>query len=337
MDKKRLENYKKLEETRNSKLLVYVTSDRPNLGTQIASDILSPFTEHLDRIGDRDKISLYLYTRGGNTLAAWTLVNLIRNFCKDFEVIVPFNCHSAGTLISLGANRIVMTKQATLGPIDPSVNGPLNPAVPGTNNPNAKVPVSVEFVDAYLQMAKSELKITDQESLAKILIDLSQHIHPLTLGQVYKSKSQIQMLAEKLLEHQDISKENKKSIIKFLCSESGSHDYTIHRKEAKKLGLEIEKPDMELYGLIKEIYDDIESELELRSPFDPNVLLGNQNQAQYQLRRAIIESVEYGTDVFLSEGTVSKQVVQQGQQQQTLIQDNRTFEGWRREELPKIN
>lgn len=337
MDKKRLENYKKLEESRKSKLLVYVTSDRPNLGTQIASDILSPFTEHLDRIGDVDKISLYLYTRGGNTLAAWTLVNLIRNFCKDFEVIVPFNCHSAGTLISLGANRIVMTKQATLGPIDPSVNGPLNPGVPGTNNPNAKVPVSVEFVDAYLQMAKSELKITDQESLAKILIDLTQHIHPLTLGQVYKSKSQIQMLAEKLLEHQDISKDNKKSIIKFLCSESGSHDYTIHRKEAKNLGLEIEKPDMKLYGLIKEIYDDIESELELRSPFDPNVLLGNQNQAQYQLRRAIIESVEYGTDVFLSEGTVSKQVVQQGQQQQTLIQDNRTFEGWRREELPKIN
>lgn len=335
MDITRLENYKKLEGIRKSKLLVYITSDRPNLGTQIASDILSPFTEHLDRIGDVDKITLYLYTRGGNTLAAWTLVNLIRNFCKDFEVIVPFNCHSAGTLISLGANRIVMTKQATLGPIDPSVNGPLNPSVPGTNNPNAKVPVSVEFVDAYLQMAKSELKITDQESLAKILIDLSKHIHPLTLGQVYKSKSQIQMLAEKLLEHQKISKENKKSIIKFLCSESGSHDYTIHRKEAKNLGLEIEKPDMDLYNIIKEIYDDIESELELRSPFDPNVLLGNQNQAQYQLRRAIIESTEYGTDVFLSEGTVSKQVVQQGNQQQTLIQDNRTFEGWRRENLPK--
>ena len=335
MDKKRLDNYKKLEETRKSKLLVYVTSDRSNLGTQIASDILSPFTEHLDRIGDVEKISLFLYTRGGNTLAAWTLVNLIRNFCKDFEVIVPFNCHSAGTLISLGANRIIMTKQATLGPIDPSVNGPLNPAVPGTNNPNAKVPVSVEFVDAYLQMAKSELEITDQESLAKILIDLSQHIHPLTLGQVYKSKSQIQMLAEKLLEHQDITKESKKSIIKFLCSESGSHDYTIHRKEAKNLGLEIEKPDMELYGLIKEIYDDIESEFELRSPFDPNVLLGSRNQVQYQLRRAIIESVEYGTDVFLSEGDVSKQIVQQGQQQQTLIQDNRTFEGWRREDLPK--
>lgn len=331
MFNERKENYRKLEEARNSKLLVYVTSDRPNLGTQIASDILSPFTEHLDKIGDVDKISLYIYTRGGNTLAAWSLVNLIRNFCKDLEVIIPFNCHSAGTLISLGTNRIIMTKQATLGPIDPSINGPLNPQIPGTNNPNAKVPVSVEFVDAYLQMAKKELGIKSQDSLAKVLIDLSNHIHPLTLGQVYKSKSQIQMLADKLLSHHDIKESNKQDVIKFLCSESGSHDYTIHRKEAKNLGLNIEKPNMDLYKIIKAVYDDIESELMLRTPFDPNVQLGNSNQADYQLRRALIESLDYGTDVFVSEGKLIKQITQQGNQQQTQIQDNRTFEGWKRE------
>lgn len=334
MLKDRLDLYKELEQKRNSKLLVYVTSDRPNLGTQIASDILSPFTEHLDKIGDVDKITLLLYTRGGNTLAAWTLVNLIRNFCDDFEVIIPFNCHSAGTLISLGTNRIVMTKQATLGPIDPSVNGPLNPAIPGSNNPNARVPVSVEFVDSYLQMAKSELGINDQKGLSNILIDLTKHIHPLTLGQVYKSKTQIKMLAKKLLANHEIKPENEDGIIKFLCSESGSHDYTMHRNEAKKLGLNIEKPDMKLYTCIKSIYDDIEKELELRTPFEPNVHLGNQNQITYQLRRAIIESIEYGCDVFVSEGTLNRQVIQQpNQQQQTIIQDNRTFEGWRQEKL----
>ena len=33
------------------------------------------------------------------------------------------------------------------------------------------------------------------------------------------------------------------AIIKFLCSESGSHDYSILRQEAKEsLGLDIEKP-----------------------------------------------------------------------------------------------
>lgn len=330
MLKDRLDLYKELEQKRDSKLLVYVTSDRPNLGTQIASDILSPFTEHLDKIGDVDKITLLLYTRGGNTLAAWTLVNLIRNFCHDFEVIIPFNCHSAGTLISLGTNRIVMTKQATLGPFDPSVNGPLNPAIPGTNNPNARVPVSVEFVDSYLQMAKSELGINDQKELSDILIDLTNHIHPLTLGQVYKSKTQIKMLAKKLLANHEIKPGHEDDVIKFLCSESGSHDYTMHRKEAKDLGLNIEIPNTELYNCIKAIYDDIEKELELRTPFEPNVLLGNKDQVNYELRRAIIESVEYGCDVFVSEGTLNKQVIQQpNQQQQTMIQDNRTFEGWR--------
>jgi len=338
MHKDRIDLYKKLEEKRNSKLLAYITSDRRGLETQIASDILSPFTNHLDIIGDVEKISLFIYTRGGNTLTAWTLVNLIRNFCKDFEVIIPFNCHSAGTLISLGANRIVMTKQATLGPIDPSVNGPLNPQVPG-NNPNAKVPVSVEFVNAYLELAKSELSITDQSSLANILINLADKIHPLTLGQVYKSKAQIQMLAKRLLKNQNLGTEQEDVIIKFLCSDSGSHDYTIHRNEAKEeLGLNIEKPDDELYSIIKEIYIDIEKELELSEPFDPKVILANSNNQQYSFRRALIESVAGGCDFFVSEGVLIKQVIPpQGQilMPQTIIQDNRQFEGWKHENLPQ--
>ncbi len=60
MLKDRITLYKQLEEKRNSKLLVYATSDRRGLETQIAPDILSPFTNHLDIIGDVEKISLLL-------------------------------------------------------------------------------------------------------------------------------------------------------------------------------------------------------------------------------------------------------------------------------------
>ena len=49
--------YHQLEENRNSKLLVYVTSTRQGLETQIAKDILPKFTEHLDNIGDKEKIT----------------------------------------------------------------------------------------------------------------------------------------------------------------------------------------------------------------------------------------------------------------------------------------
>lgn len=331
----RIDSYRQLEETRGSRLLVYYTSDRRNMETQIAHDILPFFTEHLDLIEGSDKISLFLYTRGGNTLAAWSLVNLIRNFCDDFEIIIPFTCHSAGTLMCLGANRILMTKQATLGPIDPSVNGPLNPQMPGTNDPKAKVPVSVEFVKAYLDMAKTELGIKDQEALSNILINLSNKIHPLTLGQVYRSKSQIQMLAKKLLINHELKSGKEKELIKFLASESGSHDYTIHRKEAKEnLGLNVEKPNADLYRIIKSIHDDIDKELELTKPYDPKIILGQQQSYNYTARRGIIESLARGTDVYVSKGTLQKQQQQTPQgQKMTKINDSRSYEGWIHENI----
>lgn len=336
MLKDRLDLYNKLEEERNSKLLVYCTSDRKGLETQIASDVISIFIEHLDRIKDADKITLFLYTRGGDTLSAWSLVNLIRNFCDEFEVIVPFNCHSAGTLICLGANKIVMTKQATLSPIDPSVNGPLNPQLPG-NNPNARVPVSVEFVNAYIEMAKKDFGIKDDKGLSDILINLSNKIHPLTLGQVYRVKTQILMLAKKLLSYQSLGEDKEDKIIKFLSSESGSHDYTIHRNEAKEnLGLNIEKPNDELYEIIKNIFSDIQNELQLLESFDPKIVLGASNNATYKYRRGIIESISGECDVFISEGNLKKQTIAATQltpTQQTIIHDDRTFEGWRHEKI----
>ncbi|HLO71508.1 MAG TPA: hypothetical protein VK167_11595 [Flavipsychrobacter sp.] len=336
MFKERLELYKQLEAKRKSKILVYVTSDRKNLETQISSDILPFFTEHLDALGDQEKISLFLYTRGGQTMAAWSLVNLLRSFCKELEVIVPSHCHSSGTLICLGANTIVMTKQATLGPIDPSTNGLMNPQVQH-NNQVLKIPVSVEFVNGYIEMAKNDLGITDQEALANIYLNLSEKIHPLALGEVYKTRSQIQMLARKLLTNQNIPVEKQEKIINFLCTESGSHDYTIYRKEAKdELGLNIETPDMDLYTIINSIYLDIEKELSLNTPFEPNILLATTNQHNYTFRRCLIESVGFGTHVFASEGTLLKQNInQQGQFPvgipQTVIQDNRQSEGWKYE------
>lgn len=339
MRQDRIDLYKQLEESRESKLLVYITSTRGNLETQIANDILPKFTEHLDKIGDTDKITLYLYTNGGNTLAAWSLVNLIRSFCENFEVIIPANCFSSGTLICLGTDNIVMTKQATLGPIDPSVNGPFNPNMPGINDPNTKLPVSVEFVNAYVEMAKETFGINDSQSMSDILLNLSEKIHPMTLGQVYRTRSQIQMLARKLMKWHNLSTKQEDEIVKFLCSESGSHDYAIRRKEAvEHLGLHVEKPTMELYKVIKAIYDDISAELEFENPYNPNILLNQQNPYNYSFRRGLIESLYHGTDVYLSEGTLTLTQVGGGMSPmgpipvQNQIQDTRLFEGWKHEE-----
>ena len=62
--------YEKIEKERNSKVIAYVTGDRPGLETRIGADTPDVFLEHLDKIGKVNKISLILYTCGGDTLAA---------------------------------------------------------------------------------------------------------------------------------------------------------------------------------------------------------------------------------------------------------------------------
>jgi hypothetical protein len=344
MYKDRVDLYKEIEKSRNSKLLVYITGDRPGMETQIHPEILDYFIDHLDKMGKQRKITLFLYTRGGSTLAAWSLVNLIRQFCEDFEVVVPSKAQSAGTLICIGANRIVMTKQATLGPIDPSLNSPLCPQNPmAPQNPQIRIPVSVESIKGFFQFLQNDLKINSEVNLKDILINLSNQVHPLVLGDIYRSSTQIQMLAKKLLSKQIKDKEKIEKIIAFLCSDSGSHDYTIYRREAQNdLGLSIEKPDDNLYAIIKSTFDDIKLELELNKPYNPNIMLGANQTADYSCRKVLIESLDFGTHVLLSEGTLVRNIQNIPQMppfppiQQTIINDQRKFEGWKAENVSTI-
>ena len=316
----RIALYKKLEEEFDSKALVYITSDRPNMEAHIASDVIDFFIQHLDSFGPTKRISLYLYTRGGDTAAAWNIINLLRMYCDDLQVIIPHKAHSAGTIISLGANEIVMTKQATLSPIDPSINTPLNPMTSQVGT----VPVSVEAVKGYLEFAKEELSIKDDKSLVDIFIKLTEYVHPLVLGQVYRSRAQIQMLAEKLLVNQVTDPQRVKNIISFLCSDSGSHDYTINRREAEKdLDLKIVKPSVKQYRLIKQIYDNINEELQFNNIFNITRI-----QGEYAVRRCLLESVEGGSDYFITEGQIQRLI---GPNNEELIQNRSLYDGWRHE------
>jgi len=75
-------------------------------------------------------------------------------------------------------------------------------------------------------------------------------------------------------------------------------------------------------------------ELKLLEPYDPYSMLGAAQSLDYALPRAVIESVKAGCNQFLSEGTLSKTVVQQmgpmGPITQDSINDARRFEGWRK-------
>lgn len=228
----------------------------------------------------------------------------------------------------LGANKIYMTRQSTLGPIDPSINSPLSPEVSIRPGQVVKIPTSVESVKGYFDLAKKELSINRQQELIQPFMKLSDKLHPLLLGDVYRRKSQIKMIASKLLGDRISPKKTKNAIVDFLCGDSGSHDYTISYTEAKQLGLNVELLDKDLNNLITEWYNQITSEMLLRKNYDPVLELAKLDKIEYKYIRAVIDSILFGRHNFVSEGTLTKIVLPTGVPNQQ-INDIRVFEGWK--------
>jgi hypothetical protein len=260
------------------------------------------------------------------TSAAWRLINLLRSFGDEVEVIVPSHAMSAGTLMAIGSDKIVMTKQAALGPIDPSLRdhslNPLNPTAL-----NERVPVSAEAVRGYIEEIKKD--ITDPSALAAVWNNLSHQIHPLVLGEIFRLGVQIRNMAGSLIRRQVEDEAKQTAIVNLLCSDSGSHDYTINRRIAAEIGLNVEKPTADLYKILTEIVKSYHSELQTLVPFSAQALLAGQAQARYQLVRGLIEATDSGCFGYVTEGEVALGAAPAAGAAQPITL-TKTFEGWRK-------
>lgn len=109
-----------IETATGRRLLLYIA--QPN-GIIERDDVL-PLVDLLQDVDHGDRLDLMLHTPGGDVDAAEKIVLLIRKIIGpdgEFHVVVPDSAKSAGTLISLAADAIVMGDASELGPIDPQI------------------------------------------------------------------------------------------------------------------------------------------------------------------------------------------------------------------------
>jgi len=312
--KKRIDLIRSIEEKCGSRLVVYITGDRRGLETKIATDVFPMFHRVLMQVGKRKRIDLFIYSTGGITIAGYALVNLLREFCDEFKMIIPFKALSTATLIALGADQIIMTPMAQLSPIDPSIEHPLGPVVQIPGQPGGRIaPVNVEDVNAFLDLAKNEIGLRDQDSMKKVLDHLASNIHPLLLGAVQRSREQIAFLASNLMKYHCTNENRVKAVVKTLIRERFSHDYIIGRREAKEtLKLNIVEPDVELTQLIIDLFSVYNEFLEQNVQYNPETVLGAGKSGTFTFNRGIIESTDL-THVFKTDKEIRRvQVPQEG-------------------------
>jgi len=289
--KKELKNaLKKLSGLRKSEIIVYITGDKEPIkqfGTLIAFDVLPFFYQHLLKIGKQKKISLFLYSRGGHLNAPWPIVNLIREFCDEFEIIIPSKALSAATLISLGADTILMSPLSQLSPIDPIGTFPVAE--------EKKEELSIEDISGFINFAKDKVGIAEQNALAEVLKKLCEQIKPSTLGSIHRTHSLIRELAKKLLKlhNNKLEAEHIENVVEKLSEKLFSHQHLINRREAKSMAgfgdiiQYTSKNEEELMNKILRYYQD---NLEINKTFNPALILKDDVEKEYSLVRAVIHS-----------------------------------------------
>jgi len=151
-------------------------------------------------------LDIVLHTPGGLVLAAMQIARAIREHKGKVTVFVPHYAMSGGTLISLAADAIVMSKHAVLGPIDPQLG----------QSP-----------------AASLLKVVEQKPIAEID---DQTLVMADVGR--KAITQVKAGARDLLLRR-MPAEQADALAEKLSSGAWTHDYPIWADTAKELGLPV--------------------------------------------------------------------------------------------------
>lgn len=302
--KERKQLLEAIAQKRGSFVFAYVTSDRPNLGAPIATDVVPLVYEHLHSQAPDTlkKTDLVIYSRGGHADAPWSIVSAIRECTGNgrLGVLIPYRAHSAATLVALGADEIVMTPMAELGPIDATVgSGPYNPQEPTEKDRPQRLPVSVEDVRGYFELLDT-VECKEPTGRLSAFKEISQQVHPLALGNVNRILRQTTLVASRLLKTRTEPYPDAKNqeIVDALSSEICSHNHAIHRSEAvNEIGLEhvTHAEDVDINEELWSLYKEYCEYFDMLKPFEPEKHLDLndlQENVWKGLSIAMVESID---------------------------------------------
>jgi hypothetical protein len=185
--------------------------------------------EILERQGTHDTLYLFIKSDGGDGQASLRMVHLIRQYCKTLVTLAPLECASAATMITLGANRILMGPMAYLTAVDTSLNHALSPV----DRDNDRVSVSLDELNRVIRRWRAEQPDSPENPYRRLF----EYVHPLVIGAVDRAESLSMTLCQELLGYHILDEEKARAVAAALNSKYPSHSYPILLNEAMKIGL----------------------------------------------------------------------------------------------------
>lgn len=236
---------KQIQSKRNSKVISYILNTRSGIDAKHVLADVNNFCSLLENLDlDTCDLDVIIHSFGGSTEVSWSLISKIRQYCgKNFNIIIPECSLSAGTMIALAADEIIMGKRSELGPINPTVN-------------------NLSYDDL-----KSFYNLFDSSSFkenADCMKSLVENYRPTDLGQIQKFLLETLYVCERILKlrKNPLSDNENANIIDCFSSKIPSHEHRIARNEALDYGVnyitflentDIENEVNELFGLYSDL------------------------------------------------------------------------------------
>lgn len=222
---------KGIEKLTGSQLLCFLGGT----STAVRRDDVLFMADLLHNIERGKRIDLLLHTPGGDMDAAEKLVMMLHEAAgkAPLRIIVPDFAKSAGTLMALGANSIVMSDCSELGPIDPQI-------VSEDRNGTMNVTAIQNYLDAFADCSNA-VNANPNDAASRQMLD---KFDPPRIHQYRAAMARARSLAEKLLRmrmFQDGSGAWSSITSKLMDTKQyQSHSQMIGFEEARQLGLRVD-------------------------------------------------------------------------------------------------
>ena len=223
------------------------------------------------------ELDIILHTHGGDIESAYKIVKLLRKHAEKINIIVPLCAKSAGTLICLAADKLIMSTISELGPLDVQILeqqegdvGKYKSALNGYKALQQAQNHALENLDSAIRLFMirigNRMKL---QNIIKIAIDFSastsgplyEKIDPKSIEEYARDLNVSQQYGIKILtSHMGWEYEKANKVIHQMVYNYPSHSFIIDTAELAELGFKVESPDSETECLMNEAVDILNKE-----------------------------------------------------------------------------
>ncbi|MFG1179006.1 SDH family Clp fold serine proteinase [Xanthobacter versatilis] len=220
---------------------------------------------------DRRNILLILVTNGGSANNAYQIARVLHKTYKNFILYTPSYCKSAGTLIALGAHKLIMDQFSELGPLDVQLleQNEIGARKSGLVTRSAFEGLEEQSFDLFehfmLRMLRRSGGLVSFKVAAELSVNLTSALMSPVFGQINpfivgKDRRDLEVALHYGLRLVQASGNARPSTVDHLVSHYPSHDFIIDDEEAKELFDVVDVPTQALYRLVGAIGHDAYNE-----------------------------------------------------------------------------